>query len=305
MLNKRMMVMSGATLVSALAIGFVMQEGSAARAPQETATATVDADLVLQEITLTSIAPAEAPEVAERDAVAFESKRVEVRPVDASCEATATASATAVEQANVHLTFSAPCHGNARVTVHHSGLMFTATTNDDGDLDMQVPALAETAVYIVELASGPGAVASTQVSGLDQIDRVALQWTGNSGFEIHAREFGAQYGQAGHIWSGANANSQTSQVQRLGDANQLAPRMAEVYSFARNTAENSGIVALSIEAEVSAINCGREISAQTLELREDRKLRTRDLELSMPNCNAIGDFLVLNNLVEDLKIASK
>ncbi|KAE9630910.1 hypothetical protein FEE96_09300 [Parasedimentitalea maritima] len=301
MLNKRMMVMSGATLVSALAIGFVMQEGSAARAPQETAAA--EADLILQEITLTSIASAEPPAAAERDAVAFEAKRVEVRPVGASCEATA--SATAVEQANVHLTFSAPCHGNARVTVHHSGLMFTATTNDDGDLDMQVPALTETAVYIVELASGPGAVASTQVSGLDQIDRVALQWTGNSGFEIHAREFGAQYGQAGHIWSGANANSQTSQVQRLGDANQLAPRMVEVYSFARNTAENSGIVALSIEAEVSAINCGREISAQTLELREDRKLRTRDLELSMPNCNAIGDFLVLNNLVEDLKIASK
>jgi len=303
MLNKRLMVLSGVTLAAVLGIGFSMQNGSTARqwqsdiAPMATVTAAVEADLILQDITLTSTAPLDRPSPAEWDPLPELAL-----PADDSC--TVTAQASPAPLANVDLMFSAPCHFNERVTVHHSGLMFTATTDDDGNLWILVPALTATAVYIVELASGSGAVATTQVSGLDQIDRVALQWTGNSGFEIHAREFGAEYGQPGHIWSGVDTPSRTSQVVRLGDAHQLAPRMVEVYSFVREMADTSGTVALSIEAEVSAINCGREISAQTLELRDDHRLKTRDLVLSMPNCNAIGDFLVLNNLVEDLKIAA-
>ncbi|PCJ09808.1 MAG: hypothetical protein COB16_03780 [Rhodobacteraceae bacterium] len=299
MLNKRLMVMSGMTLVTALGIGFSMQHGTEARDWQSTVSpsAEVEADLVLQDITLTSAVHIEAPARTERDRLPLSTMLVEG-------DCSVSAQATPAPQASVDLTFSAPCHGSERVTVHHSGLMFTATTDIDGNLSVLVPALAETAVYIVELASGSGAVATTQVSGLDEIDRVALQWTGNSGFEIHAREFGADYGQAGHVWSGSEDIGRASQVLRLGDSHQLAPRMVEIYSFARNRDDTSGTVALSVEAEVSAINCGRDISAQTLELRGDNRLRTRDLVLSMPNCNAIGDFLVLNNLVEDLKIAA-
>jgi len=300
MLNTRLMVLSGVTFAAVLGIGFSMQNGITARHWQSDISpvaAADEADLVLQDITLTSTAPMGTRLSAERDSLPEKAM-----PVDGSC--TVTAQASAAPMANVNLEFSAPCHANERVTVHHSGLMFTGTTDGDGHLSVLVPALTTTAVYIVELASGSGAVATAQVNGLDQVDRVALQWTGNSGFEIHAREFGAEYGQAGHIWSGVDNPSRASQVLRLGDAHQLAPRMVEVYSFVREMADSSGTVALSIEAEVSAINCGREISAQTLELRDHRKLKTRDLVLSMPNCNAIGDFLVLNNLVEDLRIVA-
>ena len=296
MLNKRMMVMSGLTMTLALGIGFSMQYGTAVRdrtSNVSLVSAEIATDLVLQDITLTSTAHIEAPAPEERD----------IQP-EMALTCAVSAQATPIEQANVDLTFSAPCNSSERVTVHHSGLMFTATTDEKGQLAVQVPALVENAVYIVELASGAGAVAITDVKGLDEIDRVALQWTGNSGFEIHAREFGADYGQPGHVWSGADDIGRPSQVLRLGDAHQLAPRMVEVYSFARNSVEADGLVALSVEAEVLAINCGRDISAQILEFRGDQALRTRDLVLSMPNCNAIGDFLVLNNLVEDLKIAA-
>ncbi len=300
MLNKRMMAMSGVTLAAALGIGFSMQYGTAARDWQPTVspvTAEVEADLILQDITLTSTVNIEFPETEARD-------RLPAMALSAPVDCAVSAQAIPAPLATVDLTFSAPCNSSERLTVHHSGLMFTAATDGDGKLSMQVPALVEHAVYIIELESGSGAVATTEVSDLDQIDRVALQWTGNSGFEIHAREFGADYGQAGHVWSGVEDIGRASQVLRLGDAHQLAPRMVEVYSFARDSTEIDGTVALSVEAEVSAINCGRDISAQTLELRGDRGLRTRDLVLSMPNCNAIGDFLVLNNLVEDLKIAA-
>jgi len=300
MLDKRMMALAGVTLVSALGIGFSMQYTEATRDSQSTALPTVEeaqAELVLRDIRLTSTVNIKAPDPVNRDKLPEMASSGQ-----ANCAISAQASPE--PNANVALTFSAPCNSSERVTVHHSGLMFTATTDGEGKLDLQVPALVEHAVYIIELESGSGAVATTKVNDLDEIDRVALQWTGSSGFEIHAREFGADYGQGGHVWSGADDIGRASQVQRLGDPQQLSPRMVEVYSFARSMTDTNGTVALSIEAEVSSNNCGREISAQTLEIRGGFGLRTRDLVLSMPNCNAIGDFLVLNNLVEDLKIAA-
>ncbi|NRB18277.1 MAG: hypothetical protein HRU33_12070 [Rhodobacteraceae bacterium] len=300
MLDKHMMAMSGVTLVAALGIGFAMQYNSSPGGRQSTvppAAEEAQAELVLRDIRLTSTVNIEPADLIRGD-------QLPVMAFSQKINCVVSAQARAEPQALVALTFWAPCNSSERVTVHHSGLMFTATTDGDGRLSMQVPALAENAIFIIELASGAGAVASTKVTDLDEIDRVALQWTGHSGFEIHAREFGADYGQGGHVWSGSADSGRTSQVLRLGDGQQLLPRMVEVYSFARNMTDANGTVALSIEAEVSANNCGREISAQTLEIRGGQGLRTRDLVLSMPNCNAIGDFLVLNNLVEDLKIAA-
>lgn len=300
MFDKRMMTLSGLTLASAMGIGFTMQYNEVERGHHSSAQPEAEeaySELVLHDIKLTSTGSIEAFDLGRRDqpGIVF----------TAAPDCTVSAQATSEPKAMVTLKFSAPCNGRERVTVHHSGLMFTAATDKDGSLSMQVPALVETAVYIIELETGSGAVATTQVNDLDEIDRVALQWTGSSAFEIHAREFGADYGQPGHVWSGAEAMGRPGEVVRFGDAQQLAPRMVEVYSFARNETETIGTVAISIEAEVSSLNCGREISAQTLEVRRGYNLRTRDLVLSMPNCNAIGDFLVLNNLVEDLKIAAQ
>ena len=55
---------------------------------------------------------------------------------------------------------------------------------------------------------------------------------------------------------------------------------------------------------MTASNCGREIEAQSLEIGPDGTLKTRNLTLSVPDCDAVGSFLVLNNLVSDLKVAS-
>ena len=58
------------------------------------------------------------------------------------------------------------------------------------------------------------------------------------------------------------------------------------------------------EAEVTAQNCGQVIEAQSLELGDGGRLRTQYLTMTAPDCDAIGDFLVLNNLVDDPKIAA-
>jgi hypothetical protein len=211
---------------------------------------------------------------------------------------------TAAPMASVALSVDAPCYGNQRVTVHHSGLIFTETTNPQGQLQVTIPALSENAVFVIDFGNGLGAVAMSRVEDLSAFDRVALQWDGPAGFQIHAREFGVGYGEAGHVWTGATTQGQGKSL-KLGVSDTLAPKLVEIYTYPTESSDRSGTVALSIETEVTKDNCGRDFVAQSFEMRGGEPLRTRDLSLSMPNCTATGDFLVLNNLVEDLKIASK
>ncbi|MEX0302166.1 MAG: hypothetical protein AB3N24_07060, partial [Leisingera sp.] len=219
----------------------------------------------------------------------------------AACSVTATAQAAPT--AMVSLAVSAPCHAGEQLTVHHSGMSFTAVLSQSGQYEAMVPALAQTAVFIAETANGNGAVAVAEVPDINAIERVVLQWSGNSGFEIHAREFGAAYGSAGHVWHGANPGAGAGQAVRLGDESLLAPRIAEIYTLLTGQAGQPGTVSLTAETEVTAGNCGQDISAQALQLHDGR-LTSRDLVMAMPGCEALGSFLVLNNLVEDLKIAS-
>ncbi len=81
--------------------------------------------------------------------------------------------------------------------------------------------------------------------------------------------------------------------------------MAEVYTFPAAAAKTAGAVSLTIEAEITAANCGKALDAQTLERRLGNSLRARDLSLAMPDCSAAGDFLVLKTPGNDLKIASR
>ena len=232
---------------------------------------------------------------------------VEAEP-ELSCAVTSVAQADAAAMVKVNL--SAPCFPNERVVVHHQGMMFTSATDDTGQLDIMVPALAEMAVVIFEFSNGEGSVATAEVSSLSFYDRVVLQWAGDTGFQLHAREFGANYGDGGHVWSGAPRDVSAAAlgeggfVTRLGVTDTLEPRIAEVYTFPSGTAATPGSIDLSVEAEVTARNCGQVIEAQSLELGDGGRLRTQYLTMTAPDCDAIGDFLVLNNLVDDLKIAA-
>ena len=174
------------------------------------------------------------------------------------------ANARAVAAAMVNLTLSASCLPNERVTVHHAGMLFNESTNDAGDFDITVPALT----------TGEGAVAQATVEELADFDRVAVQWKGDTGFELHAQEYDADYGSDGHVWSGATRDmsyavtGEGGFITRLGNADVPDGLLVKVQTFS-----------------------GKDITS-------------RDLTLSVPDCDAAGNFLVLNNLFEDLKVAS-
>lgn len=221
----------------------------------------------------------------------------------------ASLNAEPVAAAMVDLTLNAPCLAGERVTVHHGGLKFTEILGPDGSLDITVPALAEQAMFVVAFTNGDGAIARTEVSSLPFYDRVAVQWQGETGLQIHAREFGADYGSEGHVWYGsprdlsAVAGGQGGFLTRLGNETAAEAMMVEVYTFPTLTSQGEGQVRISLEAEVDGGNCDRDIAATSFELQDDGDVRVQDLSLSLPGCDAKGEFLVLKNLLEDLTIA--
>lgn len=333
---RKELIMTAGTLSCAIGIGFFMQQSnSTSAAPADyVGAALINADarvLDVEKIVLTSaevasdvlmpenneamtqvaaqgteetLLPSVLP-VAEMVALDTPEAADTLTPV---CDITA--NARPVAAAMVNLTLNAQCLPNERVTVHHSGLLFNETTDENGALDVMVPAMAQNATFVVAFTNGEGAVAQATVEELIDFDRVALQWKGDTGFELHAREFGADYGSEGHVWSGAlrdlsfAVTGKGGYISQLGDPDVPDGLLAEVYTFPTNATQNSGDVDLSVETEVANNNCGLEIEAQALQTKSGNDITSRDLTLSVPDCDAAGSFLVLNNLFEDLKVAS-
>ncbi|WP_372890193.1 hypothetical protein [Rhodosalinus sp.] len=212
--------------------------------------------------------------------------------------------AEAAPAATVRLTLDAPCLPGERLTLHHSGLMFTAVTDADGALRLRAPVLSESAVFIAAFPSGEGAVAQVTVPDAGVRDRVALQWRGEADLHLHAFEGGAGYGEAGHVWAGEPRapEEEAAFLMRLGDADAPEALVADVYTFPPEASR--GDVALAVEAEVTAETCDRELSADTLGRLGGKTATPREITIFMPDCAAQGDFLVLKNLFEDMKLAS-
>ncbi|NIZ11864.1 hypothetical protein [Phaeobacter sp. HF9A] len=287
-----------ATVVCALGTGLYMQkraEQRATAAPLNVAalpdipTDPISGDLLIQDMSFTSAPPpVDAPTETAQSSVA--------------CHGDMTVRAEPGAMLAVEI--EAPCHAGERFTLHHGGLMVTEALDHDGHFTGSLPAFTPHAVVIADFVTGQDLDAAVEVEDLQSVDRIALQWQGNSGLEVHALEFGATYGDAGHVWSQSAPGQGTGQVDLIGAPEQSAPNLVEVYSLPRrDVTERRGEVSVSIEAEVTATNCDRAIEAELVEWRGGR-LRSRDLVLNMPDCSAVGDFLVLNNIVETLKIAS-
>lgn len=231
----------------------------------------------------------------------------------ATCEPQA--SATVDEGALINFHLDAPCDASARVVIRHGGLAFTALTDARGQLDVTVPAMQEKARVTAMFADDVEVSASTTVPELSLYDRVAVQWVGKDRFDLHALEFGAQFGEQGDI-SATNPGTPTPAAVAtegfmtvLGDSKVTLPMVAQVYSFPTRLSSQDGTVKLVIDADVTADTCGREMLAETLRTRKDQGPQSTDLSVAMPDCGSAGDgaggFVQLSGMLPDIKVAGE
>ena len=329
------------TFASALTIGFVMQYGDAvasriggAEVPVAGPNARIDvpempavpvsASIAIPntfalpatrqgslELAALSVLPAEeiAPQFDIAPELSSQAEEVEA-PAErvVSCDISLTATQEPFAMARLDL--RAPCRPDTTLALHHDAMVFHAKTDANGALSIDVPALRKEALFIAAFDDGQGAAAVTTIDELDMYDRVVLQWAGQAGLQLHALEFGASYGEAGHVWSAAQGTHDGLQsgagglFQILGMSEQ-AGMAAEVYTFPTGQMSQDGGVELSIEAEVTLSNCARPLTGQVIQIGPFQDTMVNDIELVMPGCASTGEYLLLKNVLLDLKLASR
>lgn len=320
MLFKKNYKTAAATFVVAITTGFVMQNGDALAsrfATAESQASAIEPIEIAQNLAAEEPSPPVLPDPPSTPNFLNRTKQ-DFTPSRLSSDQAYSAlglkcdvsfEATKALGAMVMLDYKAPCHVNEAVTVSHQGMSFTAITSDIGQFSIEVPAMVAEATFNVILIDGSRVSKTVNVPEVSGYDRVALQWTGDSGLRIHALEMGAAHGERGHVWAKSPQSVATAlqarggYITELGDIDYPAAKHIEIYSFPTGHMQKTGLVRLSVEVEVTANTCNKEIRAQALQSGVDSEVSIVDLMLSMPACDAVGDFLVLNNLLRDLKIA--
>jgi hypothetical protein len=189
----------------------------------------------------------------------------------------------------------APCAKDSRVILRHGGLALTAHTNATGALSLMLPALDRAGEVTAMFKDGHRAEAAATVE-MAGLRRFAVQWLSDDAVQLQVYEDGAAFGAPGNV-SAARPQGAGFLVA-LGDARTDLSLMSEIYTFPA-----AGLpVQVTLEAEVTEANCGREVLGQTLD-SVDGTVKTSDITLTMPGCEAVGDILVLNNLVGDTTLA--
>jgi hypothetical protein len=228
----------------------------------------------------------------------------EPAPPETSCDITISAVAEAAALAAISL--AAPCNSGEDVTFAHAGLTFSEQLGPDGDLFILVPVMAEHAAFTVTFADGQEKAVELVVPDLAGYERVALVWKGATGLQLHALENGADYGEDGHIWAETPADPDAASSGAGGFLSVLGSTAdgyaADVYTYPTALMPGAEPV-VSVEAEVMENTCATEIKGTILRSNRQGEPVMQPLTMAVPGCDAVGEYLVLKNLPQDLKLA--
>jgi hypothetical protein len=218
-----------------------------------------------------------------------------------------TFSAEAMPGALVALDLSAPCNSGEDVDFEQFGLRFSEQLDPEGRLRMQVPAMADDAIFVASFADGSEATADVQVPDFADYERVALVWKGPTGLQLHALENGAGYDDPGHLWAQAPGKAESATSGEGGFVSVLGSTAsgyaADVYTYPESLMSSGSGPAISIEAEVMENTCGNTVKGSFLRALPGSGPSVTDVTMAVPGCDAVGEYLVLKNLPQDLKIA--
>jgi hypothetical protein len=232
--------------------------------------------------------PVEPPMVKDLPAVA----------TTADCKTDFSLSAGA--QAMISVALTAPCRAGERVVLRHAGLAVAEVLPKDGKLILDLPALnakGEVSVLFSDAEIAKGAVAIPDVAS---VRRFGVQWMADDAFQLHVLEAGADYGQPGHVWTDAPVSPNGGYIVALGNPDLALPMMANIYTWPAGQAVSADLM---IESAVTAETCGRELLGETLAV-EGGSVTITDLTLVMPECDALGDILVLKNPGLDVTLSA-
>jgi len=198
----------------------------------------------------------------------------------------------ATASASVAVTLAVPCLGGQKARIRHEGLTLPITLAADGHWRGTVPALATEAHLTVMLPDGTELAATQAVSGLKEVNRIAVATGGLRGVQLHGLEYGSGPDGPGDV----NPRAQRAPDTPMGgwlavfedDATQV-----QIYSAPASMSD----VRLELTAAVGPDTCGKDVHAEARRLLRGVAEAPAEIIVAMPACDD-GDGMVLVPLPE-------
>lgn len=194
-----------------------------------------------------------------------------------------------------------------KLVLRHGDVEVSTMTDRVGHFERRIPAFSSDARVSVGFDENT-IDASVTIPDADDFQHVAIVWEGPQLLRLHAFEFGAKRDQFGHVWAQSPKSPKRASrgtggfLTRLGDGNGTS---AEIYSFPAAQSRNKGVVRLVVEADVTPSICGQQVEALALQTDPLGGMDATEVALKMPQCEAVGRVVRLQNLFQDMRLAGR
>jgi len=229
-----------------------------------------------------------------------------IAQADAQCNVNLIASSKLGEM--LAMTLTSECRPNSLVTVKYSGLSFTAVTDDQGMLQIDIPAFDELTTIDAEFLDGTSASADMTVRGIDRIARVAISWEGSANLDLHAFEYTAAENSDGHVWQGNARSYRQSRRNGGGYLTRLGlpgARQVEVYTLPVSRRTQAGVIDTEVRFTNDSEICDGRI--QVLSLYNNQALRSdqRSVSIETARCSESTEVISIDSAVRSITVAAR
>ena len=289
MIAGRRGLMAGATFVLAAGIGHFMQSGSGPLPAEDTSLRVTEATVITElsaEVAAPGVQLAADPTVPEFPPSALRMTPGTMRdaPVRTGAAdqlfsdfgfacADPVVKATAGAEAMIAVDIASTCHAGQTAALRHAGLAILVSLDGEGRFSGVIPALDEKGEVEAIFATGRSVDAAAPVD-LSGLSRVAL-----------VTDAGAKVMLSAYLPDGDRVAAETVTGAGDGGADTI---LAQVFS---GTAAPDR-PRYAIEAQITAESCGAEIGG-TVATLHDGSTTVAPWSITMPDCDAVGDMVVL------------
>ena len=216
----------------------------------------------------------------------------------------------------------APCHAETVARLSYGGVAFAIPLDGAGQGALTTLGLAVNMPALLQFSNGDKIDFDLPFRGIDRVSRIAITWDGPVDIGLHALEFGAARGSAGHVHAGNPRSFSSARRARGGFLNRYRPRggvgdNVQVYTFWHKRSGTAGVVELMVDyaaqpdTVVAAVCGGAVVQPEITVRRSERGLTHRTIMRKLPrlDCSTITrenrDNDLISGAVDDLVVVPR
>jgi hypothetical protein len=152
-----------------------------------------------------------------------------------------------------------PCRAEQTVSLRYGEATLVGRLDGAGRLETTLDLFAGASSPVeITFADGVSREIPARANDLDKVEKIALIWRTPVNLDLHAFEYGAAFGQSGHVWAQApssaiSARDQTAASKRgrgflsRTDSGQGPGDKVEIYTFYRHPEQEAGAVSIAVD----------------------------------------------------------